>query len=64
MGGASHSEGTVMVCRVSLWGLVAEDGWSQTDAQVVCTQLGFPLEGAYSVYIRCMHLLKAFQSVM
>ena len=45
VGGDSDSEGTVEVCLESLWGLVAEAGWSQTDAQVVCKQLGFPLDG-------------------
>ena len=47
VGGGSDNEGTVMVCRESLWGLVAEDEWSQTDALVVCKQLGFPLEGIH-----------------
>ena len=45
VGSASDTEGTVQVCVDSLWGLVAETGWSQFDAQVICKQLGFPLEG-------------------
>ena len=45
VGGASDSEGTVEVCADKLWGLVAETGWSLTDAQVVCRQLGFPIDG-------------------
>ena len=45
MGGATDSKGTVEVCLGNLWGLVAESGWSLTDAQVVCSQLGFPLDG-------------------
>ena len=45
VGGASDSEGTVEVCADNLWGLVAETGWSLTDAQVVCRQLGFPIDG-------------------
>ena len=45
VGGASDSEGTVEVCLGNLWGLVAESGWSLADAQVVCHQLGFPLDG-------------------
>ena len=45
VGGASESKGTVEVCLDNLWGLVAETGWSQTEAQVICKQLGLPLEG-------------------
>ena len=45
VGGASDSEGTVEVCVDKLWGLVGETGWSLTDAQVVCRQLGFPIDG-------------------
>ena len=45
VGGASGLEGTVEVCLDNLWGLVAEAGWTQVNAQVVCQQLGFPLEG-------------------
>ena len=44
VGGASDSEGTVEVCADKLWGLVGETGWSLTDAQVVCRQLGFPID--------------------
>ena len=43
--GALDSEGTVEVCLDNLWGLIAEAGWSESDAQVVCQQLGFPLDG-------------------
>ena len=43
--GASDSEGSVEVCVENLWGLLAEAGWSLSDAQVVYKQLGFPLEG-------------------
>ena len=45
VGGASHMEGAVEVCLESLWGLIAEAGWSTANAQVICKQLGLPLEG-------------------
>ena len=45
VGGASNSEGTVEVCLDNLWGIVADTGWSQTNAQVVCQQIGFSQEG-------------------
>ena len=40
LGGGFENEGTVEVCVDNLWGLVAEDGWTALDAQVVCNQLG------------------------
>ena len=45
VGGASDSEGTLELCDGHLWGLVGESGWSLVDAQVVCRQLGFPIDG-------------------
>ena len=36
--------GTVEICYGQLWGLVAETGWTATDAQVACRQLGFPTD--------------------
>ena len=45
VGGNSDSAGTVEICLKNLWGLVVESGWSLADAQVVCSQLGFPLDG-------------------
>ena len=56
MGGASDSEGTVEVCLDNLWGLVAEAGWSLIDAQIICKQLGFALEGNHV----CMVLLQLY----
>ena len=37
------SEGTVEVCFNKVWGLISENGWTKTDAQVVCRQLGYSL---------------------
>ena len=45
VGGDSEAEGTVEVCYKSLWGLIAESGWSLNDARVVCEQLGYGSAG-------------------
>ena len=47
------SEGTVQVCFKKIWGLISETGWTNTDAQVVCNQLGYTTDAGESI-MRCM----------
>ena len=38
-------EGKVEICFNNLWGLIADSGWHQNDAEVLCLQLGYQAAG-------------------
>lgn len=41
VGGSYENEGTVEICSGGLWGLIADAGWDDNDAKVICRQAGF-----------------------
>ena len=47
VGGASESEGRLEVCFDKRWGTIDGDGWTDTDTQVACKQLGYSTSGIY-----------------
>ena len=45
MGGSLPNEGRVEICINNAWGSVCVDYWGNTDATVVCRQLGYKTQG-------------------
>ena len=48
VGAISENEGRLEVCLDQRWGTINGDGWTHTDTQVACRQLGYSTSGISS----------------
>ena len=60
IGGNSGGEGRLEVCFDKRWGTIDGDGWTHTDTEVACRQLGYSTSGkaVVSIFLRPVFIMR------
>lgn len=53
MNGIIEKEGEIEMCVNGVWGSICPDGWDDTDAYVICKQLGYAEQGVLTHFYFC-----------
>ena len=53
VGGSDAKEGRVEICQNGIWGTVCNDGWTDDNTLVVCTQLGLQGQSCLKLSQNC-----------
>ena len=56
VGGSTTNQGRVEVCVGQTWGTVCHDGFYNSDARVVCHQLGYDVDRYGICELQLMHM--------
>ena len=47
MDGEKETEGRVEVCFSKRWGTIGGDGWTGTESNIICNDLGYEFTGKF-----------------